>query len=176
MKTRSFSQFPMRPRGRRAPQRAFMMMEALVYIGVSSLLLGIGMAAMYHCIDASVALRRNVDDITTALHIGERWRADMRGATGPVRLENYSLEQILHLAGGSHEIIYRFADSAAFRRVDSGPWVQLPAKLHSSVVEPDQRSKLTAWKWELELETRAKGGKIRPLFTFLAVPGQSQTP
>src|SRR4029077_19523717 len=108
--------------------------------------------------------------------IGERWRADVRGATGPVGLENLSAEQILHLPGGRHEIAYRFANGAAFRRVDSGPWVQLPAKLRSSVIEQDQRAKLTAWRWELELEARAKAGKIRPLFTFLAVQGQSQTP
>jgi hypothetical protein len=38
----------------------------------------------------------------------------------------------------------------------------------------DKREHVTAWRWELELQTRATGsvkpGRIRPLFTFLAVP------
>jgi hypothetical protein len=38
----------------------------------------------------------------------------------------------------------------------------------------DQRQYVTAWRWELELQPRAKGsvkpGRVRPLFTFLAVP------
>jgi len=48
--------------------------------------------------------------------------------------------------------------------------------INSSIIESDPRSNVIAWKWELELRTRAKASKIRPLFTFLAVPGQSQTP
>jgi len=157
------------------PLRAFLLIEALVYIGVSSLLLGIGFAAIYRCIDNSVALRRNADDITTALHMGERWRADVRAASGPVRLEKLADEQILHLLGGSHEITYRFAEHTAFRRVDAGSWVQLLGRFKSSFVESERRSNVTAWKWELELETRAKAGKVRPLLTFFAVAPNSRT-
>src|SRR5439155_11435731 len=65
----------------------YMLIEALVYIGVSFLLLGIGFAAMYRCIDNSVGLRRSADDITSALHAGERWRADVRATVRPVQLE-----------------------------------------------------------------------------------------
>ena len=38
----------------------------------------------------------------------------------------------------------------------------------------DPREYVTAWRWELELQPRATGsvkpGRVRPLFTFLAVP------
>src|SRR5438105_12099409 len=77
----------------------YMLVEALVYIGLSFLLLGVGFAAMYRCIDNSVGLRRSSDDITSALHAGERWRADVRAAVRPIKLENLPAEQVLHLPG-----------------------------------------------------------------------------
>ncbi len=159
----------------RVRQRAFTIVEALVYIGVSVLLLGIGTAAMYRCIDSSMTLRRSADDISRALHIGERWRADVRAALGPVKLEDLSGERVLSLPGAQRDITYRFGERSVSRRVNSGPWVQVMTNIHSSVIEPDRRSKLIAWRWELELQTKAKAGRVRPLFTFLAVSARPQT-
>ena len=65
-------------------QRGYLLIEALVYIAVVVTLLGVAYAAMYRCVDRSFALRRNADDITSALHAGERWRADVRAATSRV--------------------------------------------------------------------------------------------
>ena len=42
-----------------AGNRAYLMIEALVYIAVVFVLLGAGYAAMYRCVDNSIALRRN---------------------------------------------------------------------------------------------------------------------
>src|ERR1019366_10279726 len=53
----------------------YLLIEALVYIGVVAALLGVAYAAAYRSIDRSIALRRSADDITSALHAGERWRA-----------------------------------------------------------------------------------------------------
>ncbi len=72
----------------------YMLVEALVYIGVSFLLLGVGFAAMYRCIYNSVGLRRSADDITSALHAGERWRKDVRGTVRPIQLEKFATEQV----------------------------------------------------------------------------------
>ena len=154
----------------------YMLIEALVYIGVSFLLLGIGFAAMYRCIDNSVGLRRSADDITSVLHAGERWRADVRATVRPVQLENLPAEQILHLPGPQIEIVYRYAEGAVFRRVGPGAWTQLLTNVSSSTVQPDPRQTLVAWRWELELKTRAKASRIRPLFTFMAVPARTATP
>ena len=154
----------------------YMLIEALVYIGVSFLLLGIGFAAMYRCIDNSVGLRRSADDITSALHAGERWRADVRAAVRPIRLESLPTEQVLHLPGPQTEIVYRYAEGAVFRRVGRGAWTQLMTNVSSSTVLSDPRQTLVAWRWELELKIRAKASRIRPLFTFLAVPARTATP
>ena len=152
------------------------MIEALVYIGVSVLLLSIGTVAMYRCMDNSIALRRNADTITTALHVGERWRADVRAASGPLKFEASPEGRELVLSGSQQEVGYRFTDQAVFRRTDAGPWVQILTNIQSSTVKSDRRSTVTAWRWELEMRAKPKPTRIQPLFTFLAVPGQTKAP
>jgi hypothetical protein len=162
-----------------AGQRAYLLIEALVYIAVLMALLGAGYAAMYRCIDSSIALRRNADDITSALHAGERWRADVRSASSRVRLEDTAAEQLLYLEGATSAVVYRFSTNAVSRRLGAGPWVRLLPNVKSSTMKSDPRKHVTAWRWELEIEPRAKGsvkpGRVRPLFTFLAVPERSST-
>jgi len=60
----------------------YLLIECLVYISVFAVLLGIGYGAFYVCWDYSKALHYATDDINAALHAGERWRADIRNATG----------------------------------------------------------------------------------------------
>jgi hypothetical protein len=142
-------------------------------------LLGVGYSALYHGIDSSIALRRDADDIASALHAGERWRADMRLANKQIRLEQTPAGQIAYLEGLHSEAAYRFSTNAVFRRVGEGPWVKLLSNVKSSVIEPDARQHVTAWRWELELQPRQKGsvkpGRVRPLFTFIAVPEGTPT-
>jgi hypothetical protein len=160
-------------------QRGYLLIEALVYIGVVAALVGVAYAAAYRSIDRSIALRRSTDDITSALHAGERWRADVRAAGSQVRLENTEAGQLLYLDGPSHAVVYGFATNAVSRRLGIGPWVRLLPNVKSSTMTADQREHVTAWRWELELQTRATGsvkpGRIRPLFTFLAVPERPST-
>ena len=156
------------------------MTEALVYIGLVMVVVGVGYAAMYNCIDYSILLRRNSDDIANALHAGERWRADVRGASRQVALEGAGADQILRLAGNAHRIDYRFSGENVLRRLDSGPWVPVLAHVKASAMISDRRGDVAAWRWELELQPRAKGaikpGRVRPLFTFLAAPGSAVQP
>ena len=150
------------------------MIEALVYIAVIVALLGAGYAATYRCIDNSLALRRNADDIANALHAGERWRADIRSATSQIRVEDTDAGQLLYLESARDPAVYRFATNAIFRRLGEGPWVRLLPNVKSSTMTADPREQVTAWRWELELATRTQGsvkpGRVRPLFTFIAVP------
>ena len=165
--------------GRGGDQRAYLLIEALVYIAVIVALLGAGYAAMYRCVDSSIALRRNADDITSALHAGERWRADVRAATSQVRGENTDDGQLLSLEGARGAVVYRFTTNAVFRSVSGGPWAHVLEHVKASIMAPDQREHVTAWRWELELQPRAKGSvkpsRVRPLFTFLAVPERPAT-
>ena len=156
---------------------AYMLIEVLAYIAVVGILLGIGYVAMFRCIDNSYNLRRSAEDISKALFAGERWRADVRAAKAPPRIEVSGSEQSLRLPAAGGEIDYRFAGNAVFRRMGEGPWVLVLGNIKVSAMSPDPRQKVTAWRWELELQPQAKGGvkpgRIRPLFTFFAVPETS---
>ena len=160
--------------GRSAGQRAYFLIEVLVYIGVIVALLGVGYSAMYRCIDSSIALRRNADDIARALHTGERWRADVRSASSQPRLESTEAGQFLYLDSIRGAVVYRFSTNALSRRLGDGPWSRLLPNVKSSTMTADPREHVTAWRWELELQPRVTGsvkpGRVRPLFTFIAVP------
>jgi hypothetical protein len=154
----------------------YMLTEALVYIGLVFVVLGVGYVAMYRCIDSSVALRRNADDILGAVHAGEQWRADIRLAERGVRWDHTG-EPFLRLQGATNVVDYRFAGGSVFRRADAGQWSKLLDHVESSTVERDARPTVTVWRWELELQAKAHGsfksGRVRPLFTFLGVPAGS---
>jgi len=151
----------------------YLLTEALVYIGLLFLVLGIGSTAMYRCIDNSVALRRNADDIATSLHAGELWRADVRSAVNGIQLDKAGDEPILRLHRARGEIDYRFAGGALYRRQGGGDWSRVLSHVKASSMIPDFRADIEAWRWELEIEPQArasfKPGRITPLFTFLAV-------
>jgi len=154
--------------------RGYLLIECLVYIGLVLAVLGVAYAALYRCIDRSVLLRRNVDDITSALHAGERWRADVRSCGAGIRLETTPDGQLLHLPSTRGEIIYRFAGNSLTRRLGEASWTTVLSNLKSSAMQADSRQSVAAWRWEVELEPRAKASanpsRLRPMFTFLAVP------
>jgi hypothetical protein len=151
-------------------KRAYSLIECLVYIGVLFVLMGVAYIALFRCIANSVALRRNADDISRVLHIGERWRADVRSVTGNIRLQTTNLVQIASLPTPQGQIIYCFATNTVSRSYHGGPWGQLLTNVASSTMSADARRTLTAWKWELELVPKRNSSRIHPLFTFEALP------
>lgn len=161
----------------RSPRCGFMLIECLVYIGVVFVVLGIGFAAMYRCMENSVALQRSTEDIARALNAGERWRADIRAANGAIRWEETSDTRVLRMAGERGEVTYQFTSNAVLRCVAPGSWSCILASVKSSTMHEETRDQVTAWRWELELQPRSKKPvSVRPLFTFLAVPEKEVTP
>ena len=93
----------------RARARAgIMLVECLVYLGVFAVLLGIGYGTFYVCWDYSKALRYATDDIASALRAGERWRADIRSATGKITIETTAQGEQLRIPRRTTAIIYSF--------------------------------------------------------------------
>ena len=148
----------------------YLLIECLVYILVLFILLGVSYAALFRCISNSVALRRNAEDISKALHIGEVWRADVRSATGNIRLEKTNSVQVLHLPNRRGQTIYCFATNTISRSYNGGPWSQLLTNVASSAITSDPRKSVTAWSWNLELRTSRNKSRVTPLFTFMSVP------
>ena len=95
-------------------------------------------------------------------------------------MDNNAEEQTLRLESAEGEVAYRFAAGAVSRRIGTGSWSRVLDRVKSSSMERDARPTVTAWRWELELQPQTRGsykpGRVRPLFTFLAVPLSAEKP
>jgi len=155
-------------------QRGITMIECLVYMAVVTVVLGIGSAALYRCWDDNLAISRNSDDIVSTLKAGEAWRADIRSATGAIHITNAASGQTVVIPCGQTQITYSFGGGEVQKQAGQDrPWIVLLPKVKSSQMERDSRDHVTAWRWEVVLETRRKNAQLHPLFTFEAVPANS---
>lgn len=150
-----------------------LLIECLVYMAVFGILLGIGTAAFYFCWDHSKALIFATDDITAALHTGERWRADVRSATGKISSEATADGELLRIPHGTNEVFYSFHDSAIYRKLASANFSeQLLPKVKTSKMTAEVRDAVNAWCWDVELTPRRKETLLPLRFTFEAVPAK----
>jgi hypothetical protein len=153
----------------RRRRAGFLLIECLVYILVFVILLGVGTAAFYSCWDYSKALTYATDDISSALRAGERWRADVRGATGKISVETTAKGEVVKIPEGAKEIFYRFNSGEVRRQIAPANFSELLLpKVKASEMKMDVRGGVTAWRWELELIQRRKQMQLPLLFTFEA--------
>lgn len=162
---------------RRSTERGVMLIDCLVYCVLFFAITGVAFSFFYTCWDGSLALRRNADDITNVLRAGETWRADVRAATGPIRVADSTDGEVARIPEKSGEVVYRFVDGTFSRRAKGQEWRELLPNVKSSRMLSDPRRQVTAWRWELELATMKKRTlKLHPAFTFEAVPGTAFKP
>jgi hypothetical protein len=147
----------------------YLLMECLVYIALFAIILGLGLATFYLCWDNSKALLYVTDDIAAALRAGERWRADVRGATGEITVETTTEGELLRIPRGTNAVFYRFNAGEIRRQLASSDFSEslLPTVKASQMVL-DARGPVSAWRWELELKSRRKETHLPLLFTFEA--------
>ncbi len=157
---------------------AFMLAECLVYLAVSTVLLGLAFAAFYRVMDTEKGLRKNAADITRALQAGERWREDIRQATSPLKVVSAegTVEQALRIPQQNGEVVYFFTGTNVLRRAGpDAPWTERLPSVKVSKMNRDTRERIMAWRWEVELKAGKKKPLVRPLFTFVAVsPTQAE--
>jgi hypothetical protein len=147
----------------------YLLIECLVYISVFVVILGLGIGAFYVCWDHSKALHFAADDITAALHAGERWRADIRQATGAVIGETAPGSEQLRIPHGNNEIIYSFNAGEVRRQVAASDFSELLlAKVKASEMVGETRGPVAAWRWEVTLASRRKETRLPLAFTFEA--------
>lgn len=146
-----------------------LLIECLVYLVVFSILTSVGLAAFYLCWDHSKALVVATDDIGSALRAGERWRADVRAATGKISVQTNADGELLRIPRGKDEVFYSYHNGAVRRKLASANAAELLfAKVNSSQMEMDARDGVTAWRWELDLAVRRPDTQLPLLFTFEA--------
>jgi hypothetical protein len=146
-----------------------LLVECLVYLTVFVILLGGALTVFYFCWDHSAAITYATNDIGTALNAGERWRADVRAATGKIIVETDSTSQTVWIQEGKTKVVYRFS-VGEIRRQDSAEksFQLLLSRVKSSQMETEMRGGVTAWSWELELAQHRKETHLPLLFTFEA--------
>ena len=153
-------------------QQGFLLVDCLVYLAIWGIVAGLAFSAFYRCMSYSKNLARNADDIARALKAGERWRQDVRAATGPFKLvtREAGVAQALHIPQKSGEVTYLFSDGAILRQSGTNaPWIPALSGVKSSRMEKDERQRVVSWRWEVELKNKQKVARVRPLFTFQAV-------
>jgi len=150
-------------------EAGILLAECIVYIAVFAILSSVGFAAFYLCWDHSKALIYATDDITAALRAGERWRADVRAATGKISIETTADGETVTLPEPEKNIVYRFAAGELRREIPAGNISQLLLpKVKASQMQPEARGTVSAWRWELELKARRQETQLPLLFTFEA--------
>jgi prepilin-type N-terminal cleavage/methylation domain-containing protein len=158
-------------------QRGLSLIECLVYIAILGVILSVGGMTLAKAWDQGRAVQRNADDILRAVHAGERWRADIRRATGPIRVSAESDGERVRIPTPAGDVIYRSTTNAVFVQAGpTAPELTLLTRVRNSHMTAEPHPTLTAWRWELELQPAQKKARLRPLFTFAAVPHQGVTP
>ena len=150
----------------RAARNGVMMVEAMVYIALLGIVLIIASQVFNKGMSESAGLQRNVADIERAIHAGERWRADVRSATGAI----HAREQSFTIPQKEGVIVYEIRTNQLRRIAANRSEVFLADVKNSKMIE-ERRGNVVGWRWELELQRRRKEARVRPLFTFMAVPG-----
>ena len=146
-----------------------MLTECLVYLAVFAILLGAGTAAFYFCWDHTRATIFTAHEVQDALLAGERWRADVRAATGKISVQTTTDGETMKIPVGEKEIIYRLTAGELRREIPAQHLSQLMMeKVKSSEMTPDTRSGATAWHWELQLTSRRKEAHLPMRFAFAA--------
>ena len=151
------------------------LIECLAYIAVLGVLISVGGVTVAKAWDQSRALSRSTADIQRAVNVGERWRKDVRAAVGPIELATPPEGETLRIPTAAGRVTYQFAGDEIRRRAgDQAAWVAILARVKSSQMQSADRADITAWRWEIELQPaqKKKAPRLRPLFTFLAVPGK----
>jgi len=144
-----------------------LLMECLVYIGLLVIILNLAMVSFYLCWDNSKALTYATDDIASALRAGERWRADVRSATGKITVETTPQGENLRIPRGKSVVLYSFSAGEIHRRLASSNFSEsLLTTVQASQMVSDSRGAVNAWKWELQLKSRRKETHLPMLFTF----------
>jgi hypothetical protein len=164
-----------RIRSRRQTTAGVSLIECLVYIAIVLVVMGCGFMALYRGMDNHKNLRRNADDITAAVNAGELWRKDIRAAAGRITTEAHEQNQTLFIPQSHGTVAYQFTDGELRRQGRaSGPWVVVLPRVQSSSMTADPRERVTAWRWELALKSTAREARVKPVFTFEAVPGSNE--
>lgn len=146
-----------------------MLLECLVYISVFAIVLGGATTAFYFCWDHSNTLISTADNIASVLRTGERWRADIRAATGKITVQTNATGEVVQIPEGTRVVSYYFESGAVSRQFSATAQpLLLLSNVKTSQMAMDDRGGVRAWRWELEQFPARKETHLPLRFTFEA--------
>ena len=152
----------------RARTLGIFLLECVMYIALLGLVLGGATTAFYFCLGHSEAVMVTTDNIASVLHTGERWRADVRAATGKITIQTNATSEVVQIPQGARVVSYRFEAGQVSRQLSaSGLPIMLLGNVKNSQMTMDERG-VRAWRWELELAPARKETHLPLRFTFEA--------
>ena len=150
----------------------YLLIEYLIYIAVLAVVMEVAFSAFYRCLDNSRDLARNSEDILRVLRVGEVWRADIRGAVAAPRIIVEGNVSACEIPQTNNLIVYVSGNGSIWRKQGEGAPREVLPRVKASRILKDSRQNVISWRWEIELATRKKVVRLRPLFSFEAVPGR----
>ncbi len=150
--------------------------EALIYVSLLAFLLVCGARYFNIVYYHHKAVAKVTGYTVSALDAAKHWRRDMANAKADPRLirgDQFDVIEIDQVVGG--QISYRL-NRSTLERYNGEEWIPIIRRVDSSIMVPDQREHVRAWRWELALETKSEyiGDPLR--FSFVAVPGHPLAP
>jgi len=145
------------------------LLECVMYVALFGLVLGGATTAFYFCLGHSEAVIGTADNLADVVRAGERWRADVRAATGKITVQTNATGGVVQIPEGACAVSYRFEAGAVSRQpfATASP-LPLLANVKTSQMEPDDRGGVRAWRWELELAPARRETRLPLRFTFEA--------
>lgn len=156
--------------GKPSWKRGFTLIECMIYIVVLTVVMGLGFSAFYRFLENWRDLARGSEDILQVLKAGELWRADIRQATAAPQLVQEGELTACEIPQIGGRVAYIFSQGTVWRKTPDKAATPLIPRVQSFAIEKVERASVTAWRWDLELQTRKKAVRVRPLFSFQAVP------
>ncbi|HXF09644.1 MAG TPA: hypothetical protein VN625_02590, partial [Desulfuromonadaceae bacterium] len=128
------------------------------------------MITFFLMLNSSTALRYNANDISRAMEAGERWRADVRGATGWIQSGVSTNGVTFSIPHRKAVVAYRLSEDTLWRQnTSTSPWVPVLNRVKNSQMETAMRGTARTCVWELELIPRKTVAKVPLAFSFEAV-------
>ena len=148
--------------------QGYSLLEMLVYIAILTMILGVSYQVFEKARVNNQILKQNAQDVMNVLDVGEQWREDIRTA---IKDPYLAPTMALHIPRSEGEVIYQLLGETIIRKTTGENGQVILGKVKTSTMQPDIRSKIQGWRWEIELQSRSHA-KIRPLFTFIAYSGK----
>src|SRR4030095_7757724 len=131
------------------------LLDCIVYMTLLAVILGFAFTAFLDTVSRSTELDYIATSTVQALNAGEQWREDVRHAQSPPQIIAAGERTEMHIRSAAGVTSYAVQDSTLRRRAgEKAPWFDVLTRLKASRFAEDRRKQVTAWRWEVELETR----------------------